>query len=81
MNTPIIITVSREQIPLIFQHLASERGSPQSGDYSIRGLAHAFAVVRISIADLCQWFALKSAGAQGVAEPDWAAVYNDLRKA
>ncbi len=51
---PIIITDTREQKPLIFQHLASESGTLQSGDYSIKGLVHDFAVERKSIADLCQ---------------------------
>jgi DNA excision repair protein ERCC-4 len=53
-HSPIIITDTREQRPLTFQHLASEPGALQSGDYSIRGLEHDFAIERKSIADLCQ---------------------------
>jgi ERCC4-type nuclease len=52
--SPVIITDTREQKPLIFQHLASEPGALQSGDYSIRGLENDFAIERKSIADLCQ---------------------------
>jgi len=52
--SPTIITDTREQKPLVFQHLASESGTLQSGDYSIKGLEHDFAVERKSIADLCQ---------------------------
>jgi ERCC4-type nuclease len=51
---PTIIIDTREQTPLIFEHLASERGTLQSGDYSIAGLEHDFAVERKSIPDLCQ---------------------------
>ena len=50
---PVIITDTREQCPLVFEHLASERGTLQSGDYSIAGLEHDFAVERKSISDLC----------------------------
>lgn len=52
--SPVIVTDTREQRPLIFQHLASEPGTLQSGDYSIRGLENDFAIERKSIADLCQ---------------------------
>ena len=52
-NSPVIITDTREQTPLVFEHLASERGTLQSGDYSILGLEHDFAVERKSIPDLC----------------------------
>ena len=50
---PIIITDTREQCPLVFEHLASDRGTLQSGDYSIAGLEHDFAIERKSISDLC----------------------------
>jgi hypothetical protein len=53
-DTPIIITDSREQTPLIFEHLQTERGTLQSGDYSIQGLEHDFSIERKSISDLCQ---------------------------
>ncbi len=58
-DSPTIITDTREQTPLVFEHLPSEhlpseRGSLQSGDYSILGLEHDFAIERKSIPDLCQ---------------------------
>lgn len=54
MSAPVIITDTREQRPLLFQHLASESGTLQSGDYSLKGLEADFAIERKSIADLCQ---------------------------
>jgi DNA excision repair protein ERCC-4 len=51
--SPTIIIDTREQTPLVFEHLASERGTLQSGDYSIAGLEHDFAIERKSIPDLC----------------------------
>lgn len=53
-DSPTIIIDTREQKPLVFEHLPSERGTLQSGDYSIAGLEHDFAIERKSIADLCQ---------------------------
>ena len=50
---PTVIVDTREQRPLEFQHLPSERGTLQSGDYSIAGLEHDFAVERKSVPDLC----------------------------
>lgn len=50
---PTVIIDTREQTPLDFLHLPSERGTLQSGDYSIAGLEHDFAVERKSITDLC----------------------------
>jgi ERCC4-type nuclease len=52
-DSPTIVVDSREQCPLVFEHLPSERGTLQSGDYSIFGLEHDFAVERKSISDLC----------------------------
>jgi DNA excision repair protein ERCC-4 len=52
MNRPTLITDTREQRPLIFTHLTTERGTLQSGDYSIKGLEHEFAIERKSIPDL-----------------------------
>ncbi len=49
-----IIIDTREQTPLIFTRYESERGTLQSGDYSISGLTHKFAVERKSIDDLVQ---------------------------
>lgn len=49
----IIIIDSREQTPIEFQpEVKTERGTLQSGDYSIKGLEHLFSVERKSIADL-----------------------------
>ena len=52
-ESPTILIDNREQRPLVFEHLASERGTLQSGDYSIAGLEHDFAIERKSIPDLC----------------------------
>ncbi len=49
---PTIIIDSREQDPLRFATLPSEEGSLYTGDYSIKGLEHIFAVERKSIPDL-----------------------------
>lgn len=51
--SPIIIVDTREQRPLVFTHLASEVGTLQSGDYSIKGLENDFGIERKSIPDLC----------------------------
>ena len=48
-----IIMDTREQRPLVFTHLASKVGTLQSGDYSIKGLEHNFAIERKSIPDFC----------------------------
>ena len=54
MNASDITLVidNREQTPLQFRNLCSMRGSLYSGDYSVLGLEHKFAVERKSIADL-----------------------------
>ena len=49
---PVIITDTREQTPLCFTHLRSERGTLDTGDYSVQGLEEVFAVERKSMADL-----------------------------
>ena len=49
---PIMLVDTREQTPLTFSHLPSERATLQSGDYSARGLEDVFAVERKSLADL-----------------------------
>jgi ERCC4-type nuclease len=54
IELPTIITDTREQRPLVFTHLPSEPGALHSGDYSITGLEHEFAIERKSIPDLCQ---------------------------
>lgn len=48
--TAIIDT--REQLPLDLSPLRSERGTLQTGDYSLAGLTHIVAVERKSLADL-----------------------------
>lgn len=49
---PTIIVDSREQLPLLFNRLLSDRGTLTSGDYSFRGGEHLFSVERKSIRDL-----------------------------
>ena len=53
-HTMKIIIDTREQTPLKFTHFEAERGTLQSGDYSIAGLTHRFAIERKSIDDLTQ---------------------------
>lgn len=47
-----IVTDTREQTPLPFSNIPTETGTLQSGDYSIRGLEHLFAIERKTITDL-----------------------------
>src|SRR5258708_16843313 len=49
---PTIIVDTREQDPLVFSRLESERGTLSTGDYSIKGLETLFVIERKSIADL-----------------------------
>jgi DNA excision repair protein ERCC-4 len=49
---PVIVIDTREQDPLAFGRLQSIRGTLMTGDYSVCGLEHLFAVERKSIADL-----------------------------
>lgn len=49
---PCLLVDTREQTPLVFTHLQSERAALQSGDYSVRGLEDVFAVERKSMSDL-----------------------------
>ena len=49
---PTIITDTREQTPLAFTRLQSERGTLTTGDYSFKGGEELFAVERKTIADL-----------------------------
>lgn len=51
-HLPVIVVDSREQEPLPFTRLQSVTLGLNSGDYSILGLEHVFAVERKSIADL-----------------------------
>ena len=49
---PTIIVDTREQDPLVFSRLQSERGTLTTGDYSIKGLETLFSIERKSVADL-----------------------------
>ena len=49
---PTLIVDTREQTPLIFRHLAFERGTLTTGDYSFAGGEEVFAIERKTIADL-----------------------------
>lgn len=49
---PTVVIDSREQSPLVFRRLPSVVGTLLTGDYSIRGAEHLFAVERKSVADL-----------------------------
>jgi DNA excision repair protein ERCC-4 len=49
---PVIVIDTREQEPLVFERLASRARTLVSGDYSVVGLEHLFAVERKSITDL-----------------------------
>lgn len=51
---PTIIIDTREQTPLQFGNLPSERSTLATGDYSIKGFEDHFTVERKSIADLVQ---------------------------
>lgn len=50
--TPTLITDTREQTPLRFEHYPSLRGTLQTGDYSIQGLEDEFCVERKTLDDL-----------------------------
>lgn len=49
---PVVIIDSREQQPFSFANLSSERGTLDTGDYSVSGLTHLVAVERKSLPDL-----------------------------
>ena len=51
-SSPIIITDSREQMPLKFANLPVESGTLYSGDYSIKGMEEVFVIERKTISDL-----------------------------
>jgi DNA excision repair protein ERCC-4 len=53
-NLPTIAIDTREQTPLVFVNLPTEKATLQTGDYSVRGLESDFAVERKSIADIVQ---------------------------
>ena len=52
--TPTIIIDTREQTPLLFANLTTERRTLTTGDYSILGFERAFSIERKSIEDLIQ---------------------------
>ena len=51
-RVPVLMIDTREQTPLVPTRLPCERGTLQSGDYSIKGVEYLFAIERKSIADL-----------------------------
>lgn len=51
-KSPVIVVDNREQDPLRFERLESRPGTLLTGDYSIAGLEHLFAVERKTIPDL-----------------------------
>jgi DNA excision repair protein ERCC-4 len=53
-NLPTIAIDTREQTPLVFVNLPTEKATLQTGDYSISGLEADFTIERKSIADLVQ---------------------------
>ena len=52
--TPTILTDTREQTPLLFANLPTERRTLPTGDYSVLGFERDFIVERKSVADLVQ---------------------------
>jgi DNA excision repair protein ERCC-4 len=51
-RAPVIVVDTREQDPLVFERLASVRGTLQTGDYSVAGLEKSFSIERKTVADL-----------------------------
>jgi len=51
---PIILVDSREQTPLLFANLPTERATLATGDYSVKGFESDFCIERKSVADLVQ---------------------------
>ena len=51
-HLPVLVTDTREQRPLVFEHLDSIPETLQTGDYSIKGFIDTFSVERKSIPDL-----------------------------
>lgn len=52
MNTPTILTDSREQAPLKFTTFSTEISTLATGDYSVKGLEDTITVERKSVSDL-----------------------------
>ena len=51
---PIVLVDSREQTPLLFANLPTERATLATGDYSVKGFENDFCIERKSVADLVQ---------------------------
>jgi DNA excision repair protein ERCC-4 len=49
---PVIVVDTREQDPLVFDHLRAMSGTLATGDYSVAGMEELFAVERKTVADL-----------------------------
>ena len=49
---PIVLIDSREQLPFEFANLTAERGTLDTGDYSVKGLEHLVSVERKALDDL-----------------------------
>jgi ERCC4-type nuclease len=52
--TPTILVDTREQTPLLFANLPTERRTLATGDYSVLGFERDFCIERKSVADLVQ---------------------------
>jgi DNA excision repair protein ERCC-4 len=51
-HKPVVIIDTREQDPLVFTNLESQRGLLRTGDYSVAGMTELIAIERKSISDL-----------------------------
>ena len=51
---PTVIVDTREQTPLLFANLPTERATLATGDYSVKGFESDFCIERKSVADLVQ---------------------------
>lgn len=51
-RAPVIVIDTREQEPLVFERLASVRGTLTTGDYSVAGLEPSFSIERKTVSDL-----------------------------
>jgi DNA excision repair protein ERCC-4 len=51
-RAPVVVIDTREQDPLVFERLASFRGTLQTGDYSVAGLQDLFSIERKTVSDL-----------------------------
>jgi ERCC4-type nuclease len=51
-RAPVIVIDSREQAPLVFERLASVRGTLTTGDYSVADLQDLFSIEPKTVSDL-----------------------------